>query len=53
MEQEGLMLERSRLREKWKEALSSVLPIIGIVVALTAVFVPMSSGILLIFLSSG
>ncbi len=47
------MLERSRLREKWKEALSSVLPIIGIVVALTAVFVPMSSGILLIFLSGG
>ena len=41
------------LREKLREALSSVLPIILIVLVLCFLFIPVSSGILLTFLAGG
>ena len=48
------MLEmRKGLREKLSEALSSVLPIILIVLVLCFLFIPVSSGILLTFLAGG
>ena len=44
---------QSRLRDKCKEALVSVLPITGIVVVLTLSFVPISTALLMTFLVGG
>lgn len=44
---------RSRLREKLDEALSAVLPIIAIVLALSLTIAPVTSGVLLAFLLGG
>lgn len=44
---------RSRLREKLDEALSAVLPIIAIVLALSLTIAPVTSGVLLVFLLGG
>ncbi|MBR5422228.1 MAG: DUF1538 domain-containing protein [Lachnospiraceae bacterium] len=42
-----------KLREKLKEAISSVLPIVAIVMGICLLFIPVSAGILLTFLGGG
>ena len=46
-------MERSRLREKLDEALSAVLPIVAIVLALSLTIAPVTSSVLLAFLFGG
>jgi len=48
-----MSIMKKGLREKLREALSSVLPIVLIVLILCFLFVPISSGILLTFLTGG
>lgn len=49
----GIFIFQKGLREKFREALASVLPIILIVLALCFLAVPVSSGVLLTFLIGG
>ncbi len=48
-----MQLYRTRLREKFKEALTAVLPIIGLVLLLSLTVAPIPGGTLLAFLLSG